>query len=71
MQSGRASTRSVIKFAPSIAVPRPREPMMVAFDVSKTRIPTLNNINLTKKFIKKPVKTKFMEKIFKRLNLQI
>jgi len=26
MQSGRASTRSVIKFAPSIAVPRPREP---------------------------------------------
>ena len=39
---------------------------MIAFDVSKTRIPTLNNINLTKKFIKKPVKTKFMEKIFKR-----
>ena len=65
MQSGRASTRSVIKFAPSIAVPRPREPMMVAFVASKNSLTNpLNNTNLTKKFIKKPVKMKFYREYF-------
>ena len=64
MQSGRSSTRSVIKFAPSIAVPRPREPMMAASLVSKNSHDNLNT-NLTKKFInKKPVKMKFYGEYF-------